>query len=77
MNCKFQKKGKLDDRFKLWMNSVPGQEYEAHCKICKTTISVCSMGESAIVSHTKAKEHTANVQNCSLSNRDFFYEQQV
>ncbi|KAL6471512.1 hypothetical protein MHYP_G00201620 [Metynnis hypsauchen] len=43
--------------FRSWLQAVSSNLYEAHCKLCKKTIQLGTLGVKALESHAKAEKH--------------------
>jgi hypothetical protein len=57
MSCKFRREW-LDKReYREWLREVPGDSSQARCGICKKTIDLSNMGQTALMSHMKGKKH--------------------
>ena len=48
----------LENRnYKEWIEADPKNRHKAYCKVCKKSIDVSAMGESALKSHEAGKKH--------------------
>ena len=53
--CYFNEKWLEKDEYKSWLGGQ--SSFKAFCVACRKTIDLNVMGESALVSHMKGKEH--------------------
>ncbi|ELU13087.1 hypothetical protein CAPTEDRAFT_198951 [Capitella teleta] len=63
--CTFDPLWREDEKFKDWIESVEGDKYSAHCKVCKKSIALASMGKNSLYSHARSEKHKPNLQNAT------------
>ena len=80
VGCTFQEKWRFIDKYAAWIESDPTSQTRARCKLCRKSIDLSSMGESALGSHAKGMKHEAYVAasaSCSLRIPDHFESPRV
>ena len=55
--CTYNPDWERDDRFKLWVSAVGGNNKRARCRLCRNDFDVSNMGTAALISHIEGKKH--------------------
>lgn len=60
--CSFNACWLTKTEYKSWLREVKGDLYKVFCVVCKKTMNLTSMGESALRSHSSGTKHQASMK---------------
>ena len=60
--CSFNACWLTKTEYKSWLREVKGDLHKAFCVVCKKTINLTSMGESALRSHSSGTKHQTSMK---------------